>query len=805
MIFSTKLLGTSCLTAVAAMMFVTPAFSQEVPSPPQMPAQQGVASADHEVEGINDIVVTAQFRAQNLQDTPIAITAVDGATLAARSQTSITDIGRFAPNVALEPAAGIQGNSIAAFIRGIGQADASFALEPGVGVYIDDIYYGTTFGASMDLTDLDRVEVLRGPQGTLSGKNSVGGSVKLYSKRPTGSGKGFIEATYGRFDRLDLRGSFDLKLTDDLFLRASGVSKTADGYMKRLDYGCVNPTSGIPAVGGGGADCVIGTEGGRDYHGARLALRYAPDGSPLEINLVGDFSIDNSEIVATKLLYADNPSVRSYVAGDATAGIPFDSRFITGPRSYTNYATYQTGGNYTTVFGIPTQVTPGGFSTEPKSTAKSWGIAGTIEYQLSDVLSLTSITGYRRAKGTSGIDPDGSPLTLLLQQFTYSHQQFTQEVRLSGKFGDGLIDTTVGGFYYDARDELEGRNQIPTLLFDFLSNDLVKNRSASAFAHLEVHATDKINFIGGLRYTDDKKTYNYGRLNIDGTVPSGAFFTPNFLLAGLNGLSGAFSGSRVDYRIGANYAPTKDLLIYAQVATGFKGGGINPRPSAPDQVLAFDAETLTTYEAGIKSDFADRRVRLNGAVFLNEYNDIQLVRYQCPDSVVLSCSVPSNAGDARIFGFELEATVVPADGFQIDASVGYLNFDYKRITNPATLIDRSMISPFISKWQTSAGIQYVAELASGAKITPRFDWSYRSSFFYNAINNAFNKIDGYSLFNGRITFESAERAWSLSASVTNILNKFYYTGNAEAVGSFGNATGNPGRPREWSISLRRNF
>jgi iron complex outermembrane receptor protein len=796
------------LTACSiAAVTSAPAFAQDTAAPATS-AQTGAAQVSPTTtdtgSAIQEIVVTAQFRAQNVQDTPIAITAVDAATLNARSQTSITDIGDFAPNVALEPATGLQGNSIAAFIRGIGQLDASFALEPGVGVYIDDIYYGTTFGASMDLTDLDRVEVLRGPQGTLSGKNSVGGSVKLFSKRPTGSGKGFLEATYGRFDRLDFRGSFDLALSKDLFARVSAVSKSSDGYMKRLDYGCVNPSSGIPQADGND-DCVIGTEGGRDYKGVRVALRYAPEGSPLEVNLVGDYSKDDSQIAPSKLLYAANPAVRSYVAANPVGGIPFDGRFITGPKSYTSYATYGTGGNYTTVFGIPVQIAPGGFSTPPKSTAESWGVANTIELDLSDALSLTSITGYRRAQGTAGIDVDGSPLAILLQEFTFTHKQFTQEVRLSGKFGDGLIDTTVGGFYYDARDRLDGRNQIPTLLFDFLSDDRVKNRSVSAFGHLEVHLTDKLNLIGGLRYTDDKKQYNYGRRNIDGTVPSGVFFTPNFLLAGLDGLSGTFKGDRVDYRVGANYAPTSDLLLYAQVSTGFKGGGINPRPSAPDQVRTFGPEKLTTYEAGFKSDLFDRHVRINGAVFRNDYDGIQLVRYQCPDSVVLSCSVPSNAGDARIFGFELESTFIPVDGLQINAVLGYLDFDYRRITNPATLVTLDMIAPFVSKWQSSAGIQYVAEMGSGSTLTPRLDWSYRSDFYYNSVNTPFSKIEGYSTFNGRLTFDSANKDWQISAAVTNIFDKFYYTGVAENVGSFGVVTGNPGRPREWSISVRRSF
>lgn len=782
------------------------AFASLVASTATVPAvaQDVDAAATESTDQGDTIFVTAQFRAQDLQDTPIAITAIDAATLDARGQTSVTDLGDYAPNVKLEPATGLQGNSIAAFIRGIGQSDASFALEPGVGIYIDDIYYGTTFGAVMDLNDLERVEVLRGPQGTLAGKNSVGGAIRLYSEEPDGSTGGYLEATYGSFDRIDLRGSASFAITDDLFARISGLTRSQDGYMKRLDYGCLNPGSGIPSTGGD-EDCVLGTEGGTDLQSVRLALRYAPVDAPVEVNLRADYASDNSEIVPSKLIYADNPAVRSYVADDPLAGVPFDSRFITGPKSYTTYADYQTGGNYTTVFGSPTQVAPGGFRARPIGTAESWGLSAKVDVDLSPNLVLTSITGYRVAEGTSGIDVDGSPLNLLLQQFTYRHEQFTQELRLSAELADGLIDATVGGFYYDADDRIYGRNSIPTVLFDFIDKNEVTNRSISAFGHLEVHLTDRLDLVGGLRYTDDKKVYEYGRLNVDGTEPSGVPLTPNFLLAGLNGLTGPFAGDKIDYRLGANYDIGDDVMVYLQVATGFKGGGINPRPSAPDQVRSFGPETVTTYEAGFKSRLFDRRLRLNGAAFLNDYTDIQLVRYQCPDSVVLSCSVPSNAGNAEILGFELEAFLEPVDNLEIDASVGYLDFRYTEINNPATMVTEDMIAPFISKWQTSAGIQYAAELSGGASITPRLDWSYRSDFYYNSINNPYNKIDGYSLFNGRLTYTSADGDWAISGAVTNIFDKFYYRGKSENIGSYGVVTGNPGRPREWSISVRRNF
>ncbi|RKF21845.1 TonB-dependent receptor [Altericroceibacterium spongiae] len=798
---SANYLRYSCFLAASSALTLgvaAPAFAQDAEST----TAQAETAPTH---GGNEIVVTAQFREQNLQETPIAITAVDAGTLEARSQESVADLGNYAPNVSLSQASSIQGNAVAAFIRGVGQSDSSFALEPGVGIYIDDIYYGTTFGAVMDLTDLERVEVLRGPQGTLSGKNSVGGAVKLYTKEPDGDGGGFIDAKYGSFDRVELRGSAGFTITDGLYARVSGVSKTSDGYFTRLDYGCMNPGSGIPANVSTTDNCKIGTEGGQDMQAVRLALRYAPYGSPVEVNLRADYSTDKSETVPTKLIYADNPQARSYVADNPAGGIPFDSRFLTGPESYSSYATYAQGGNYTTDFGTLKQYQPGGFQADPHNSIESWGVSGKVDVDLADNLSMTSITGYRVADGTSGIDYDGSPISLIQAEFGYRHEQFTQELRLSAQLFDGLIDTTVGGFYYHAKDRLNGRQHIPTLLFDFIQDDHVKNRSISGFAHLEMHLTDRLNLIGGLRYTDDKKTYNYDRYNIDGTVPSGVPLTDNFLLAGLNGMSDTFSGSQVDYRIGANYDLTDDLMLYAQVSTGFKGGGVNPTPSVPDQIQTFGPEKVTTYEGGFKSELLDRRVTLNGAVFLNDYNDIQLVRYQCPESAVLACTVPSNAGDAKIFGFELEGMLEPVDGFTIDSSLGYLDFDYKSIKNPATMVTKDMIAPYISKWQLSAGMQYVAEFESGAKLTPRIDWNNRSSFYTMSINNPGNKIDGYSLVNARLTFDSADGDWSVSGGVTNLFDKFYYMALAENVNSYGVITGNPGRPREWTVSVRRRF
>ncbi|WP_404710471.1 TonB-dependent receptor [Sphingomonas sp. MMS24-J13] len=794
-------------TAALAVALVTaPADAQAagapVTAPGQTQAQAGVEATPH-ADQTADIVVTAQFRGQRLQDTPLAITAVNASTLEARSQTSVVDLGGYSPNVNLTPASSISGNALVAFIRGIGQTSSNFAYEPGVGMYIDDVYYGTTFGAMFDLTDLDRVEVLRGPQGTLAGKNSLGGAIKLFTKKPDGQGGGFVEATYGRFNRLDVRASADFKIGDGLYARISGVSKHDGAYFTDLDYGCVNPGKGIAASPNSSHSCKIGSEGGTDVKAGRLALRYAPDGSKLEINLAGDVSIDNSDAVATKLIYANNPNVRSYDASNIQGGIPFDSRFLTAPHSYTSYATFSAGGNYTTSFGIPNQVLPGTFSVAPDSTARGYGVSGTIDYALTDDVKLKSITAYRRVTGHYGLDPDGSPLDILTEYFFLKHSQFTQELRLTGRMGS-LIDYTVGGFYYKANDRIQNRIFIPTVLFDFLSNDPVSNRSISGFAHAEVHLSDSLNLIGGIRYTHDKKVYTFSRRNADGSPISGALFTTNFAAFGLDGLTGTYDKGHLDYRIGLNYRWSPELMTYAQVSTGYKGGGVNPTPYVKDQVIPFGPEKLTTWEAGFKSDLFDRVLRLNGAVFYNVYRDIQLTLYTCAFSATPNpCGAPANAGDAHVKGAEFEGSLHPVQGLTIDGSVGYLDFKYTRV-EAATGVALGMVAPFNNKWQASAGIEYAADFASG-KLTPRLDWTYQSSFYYNAVNGPLNRIDGRSLLNARLTYETANHDWSISAAVTNLTNKFYYLAKNDNAGNFGVDTGVVARPREWAVTVKRRF
>ncbi len=778
-----------------ALLCASPAFAQTA------------NPAETEIDD-NTILVTAQFRQQSVQDTPIAITAISGDTLAARSLNSVADLGAAAPNVNLSEATGIQGNAISAFIRGIGQEAASFALEPGVGIYIDDIYYGTTFGAVMDLTDLERVEILRGPQGTLAGKNSLGGAIRLFSRRPDGDGGGFVEATYGSFNRMDARATANFTIAEDLFARFSVVRNSRDGYFSLLDFGCANPGQGFVSDRPAG-DCEIGREGGKNLTAFRAAVRYAPAGSPFELNIVADVSRDRSDTLPAKLTAPLNPNVRSYVPGNPFAGVPFDSRFLTPAGSYTSYANGDPSGNYTTVFGFPYQVAPGIFTDEQENSADAWGLAATIDYDLSDDLTLTSITGYREASGATVADVDGAPTSIIKSRIGRSHEQFTQELRLSGQIGDA-VDFTVGSFYYNAHDIEVQRIQIPVFVYDFLTDDPSDNRSIAGFAHVEYHATDDLTVIGGLRYTDDKKTYSFSRANPDGspigTVSIGDMLPPlNFLIVGLDGLSSTFAGDRLDYRLGVNYRFSDQFMAYAQVATGYKGGGVNPQPFVPDQVDPFNPETLTTYEVGFKSDLFDRRLRLNVAAFRSYYHDIQRVVYFCPESTSTACGQTKNIADARYTGLEIEAFVEPVDGFTIDGSLAYLDAEYSRIIDAGSFVNLTDRPPFASEWQASVGAQYVVDLGGSGSITPRVDWNYLSQFYYQAVIGPFNSVPGRSLVNARITYESGDGDWSLSGSVTNLTDKYYYVAAADNVASLGNAASFVGRPQEWALTVTRRF
>jgi iron complex outermembrane receptor protein len=790
-----RLLGAA--SALALLLAAAPVMAQPAAAPTAgTPAPETPRGGD-----AGEVVVTAQFREQNLQRTPIAITAVNAAMLQNRGQTDISQVANQAPNVTLKPQSAAFGPSLGASIRGVGQYDFNPALEPGVGMYVDDVYYSTLTGSILDLLDLDRVEILRGPQGTLAGKNSIGGAVKLYSKRPTGSGSGFLQATYGGLNRLEARGSFDFALIPDkLMMRVAAVTRHQDGYVRVLDYACDTGDTSVPSLVQAG-NCELGKEGGKSYSAVRAALRWAAS-DKIDVNLIADYTHDNSENPAGTLLYSGPAISATGVLGAQYSfnGVPQDARFIPAD-PYVSYASYFDPGQT----NVPIIGTRQPLTAPMSQRYKGWGVSGTVDWTLADKLALKSITAWRAYTTIWGEDNDASPLPSSVGIEHLTHSQFSQELRLNGSIGNA-VDYTVGGFYFRQKS-IYGTHQDLNYagpFFDFLGNDPIVAHTKAGFAHAIWHVTDRLNFTGGVRYTAEDKDYTYSRLNRDGT--------PFVILSALNGLTGHYEGDRWDWRANVDYTFTPGLMAYFQYSTGFKGGGVNPRPFTAAQVQPFGPETLQAWEVGFKSQFLDRRVRLNAAAFLNKYDDIQLTLLSCPQfGPAPACALPQNAGNATVKGFEVETEVRPMGGLQFDGSLSYLDFRYDSInalaggpTQPNG-VQLSMTTPYTPKWKWSLGAQYEFDLSGKGSLIPRVDVSYQSAIFTNAVNTARNRIPAYTTANARLTWRSPNRDWEAAFEVTNLTDKLYYLTKFDLSSLQGVVTGQPALPREWALTVRRNF
>ena len=771
-------------------------------------AQQAAPPPDSAGSQVSEVVVTAQFRAENLQSTPLAITAMSSQMLEARNQTNVVDISNAAPNVTIRMAPQGFGNSAQVFIRGVGQTDFKYALEPGVGMYVDDVYYPTLFGTTFDLLDLDRIEILRGPQGTLAGKNSIGGAVKLYSKKPTGDGHGYAQATYGSYNRAEIRAGLDVPIVaEKLFLRVSGVGKRRDGYVDRIDFACAHPelAGNLPKNGQLiPTSCKLGTEGGEKDLALRAAARWLPAAN-LEVNVVADVLADDSEAQANTLMYVDprgyaGPATTANPLGQTAAwnyqtnqplyGVLYDNRFLP-PNHYVSYSTYTDLKN--------------GHVNPPISTTHSWGVEGDIQWHIAGDLNLRSITAYRQYNGEFSQDQDVTPLNLQTLYHHLYHHQFSEELRLSGSAFSNRVDWVVGGFHINSRSTDQGYvdigqssralpngNYVNTTGLVFYLDDPVTDRNNSGFAHATFHATEKLELEGGVRYSDEKKVYT--------------FYRSNPVLAAINGPAPPAQFSRWDYRADVNYHWTPTVMTYASISTGFRGGGVNPRPFTPSQALPFGPETLTAYEAGLKSELFERRVRFNLAAFFNNYKDLQLSAAGVIDG--FSVIIPRNVGEAHMKGVEAEVEAHPMPRLMINASGSYLDFYYVDLGTAAGVPGGPCMSckpPLSPTWKFNLGGQYEIALPGGSSLTPRLDFTWQSEMFNEPTNNPRSAQPSYGVLDGRVTWRSSDRSWEAAVFVTNLTNKFYWYNISDGQNTFGVISGQPARPREWAVSVKKNF
>lgn len=797
-------LTTSLAAAAAVLALPTATLAQSAPTtPPVTPssdadtrpspaitrqAETAPASPDAEETGLEEITVTARRRSENLQDTPISVVALSGETLEARQVNSVGDLGRFTPNVSLEQGSAISGSSssVTAFIRGIGQTDFNLTIDPGVGLYVDGVYVSRSVGALLDTVDLEQVQVLRGPQGTLFGKNTIGGAIVLTSRRPSNKFELTAEATTGRYNRADGRLVANVPISEMLKLRLTGSVQTRDGYVTRLSDG--------------------GMQGNKNSYSGRIQALIEPN-SRLSLLFSVDGTHTREQSIASTLIAVDEnaqfPFFHNKILNASVCGAPgtptpkndacYTDRWITG----NPYSTYASGGNY--------------------SDLDLWGVSATVEYSF-DSFAIKSITAYRNLDSRFNIDVDQSPILIDETRNEYTQEQVSQELQLSGSAIDDRLKYLVGLYYLNEKGT--DRNGLSFVIAEFLSGGRVNNDSYAAFAQATFRATERLGVTLGGRYTSEEKRFRPDQVILadrtggsllllsrcfvretpiippDPTCTADPRLNPNGNLI-LPTAERKTSAKEFTPAVTVDYKVTGDILAYASYSKGFKSGGFTQRVFPPEPVTpSFGPEFVDTYEIGLKTELFDRRVRLNTAAFYADYDDLQII---VADGIAPKVR---NAGAARIQGFETELEIAATDRIRLQGGVGYTDAKYRSISPLAAPVTVDSDLPNAPEWTGTANFTVEAIEADWGGLTVRGDWSYKSGTYKEAVNDPRSFQPAYSLFGASATLALLQDRLQISVGATNLSDERYLLTTYNNIGAQGHVEGSYARPREWYLLLK---
>ncbi|QMW23651.1 TonB-dependent receptor [Sandaracinobacteroides saxicola] len=719
---------TAALLASSAL-FTMPLFAQA-------PAAPAVSAA----EAGDDIVVTARRRSESLISVPIAVTAISGETLAAQGAPDITSLQRQTPNLTLEVARG-SNSTLIAFIRGVGQQDPLWGFEPGVGLYVDDVYIARPQGAVLDVFDVARVEVLRGPQGTLYGRNTIGGAIKYVTNRLGNELKLKAKAAYGSYNQVDLVGQVTLPLTDTLSVGGAVAWYNRDGYGRNL-------TTGVDQYD-------------KDVLAARVSVEWAPSDAVF-IRLAGDQTLDKS-----------NPKHGTRLLGNA--GLP---------------AFEPTASVYDTRAGIGND-----------NRVKTRGASLTAEFKPGEGLTLKSITALRDGRTDTLIDFDNTAGPVLDVPAFYSDRQFTQELQLliEGERLQGVL----GAYYLNGRASGAFDTVLGLANLTILTSGTVKTKSYALFGDLSYALTDTVKLSAGLRWTKDDKVGTVFRRNYTGI--RSPLFGNAAAIPGLvrTDYTNDRSDEKATPRVSLSWTPEPDLNVYASWGRGFKSGGFDMRGDAvftPGTVNGYKPETIDSYELGVKGAFIDRTLFLNLAGFYSKYKD-QQVTIQVPGAAGIA-SIVDNAGKANIHGFEAEARVVASKNLSANFVFGYTRAKYTEFKTfiaggsvPVDVADQRVFQN-TPKYVFNASLTWSQDVAGGTvAFTPAL--SYRSALSVFEIPNALLDQPGYALVDASINWTSGDGRLRLGVHGRNLTDERYRVGGYNFPGAlFGNSIiGYYGPPR----------
>jgi iron complex outermembrane recepter protein len=715
---------------------------------------------------LQEVIVTARRTEESLQSAPIAITAVSGAELQERGATQIAAVADFAPNVNFSFGGTSSGSTAAAvmFIRGVGQNDFLPTTEPGVGLYVDGAYYGRTVGSLIELLDLERVEVLRGPQGTLFGRNTIGGAINVTTHAPGDSFGAQLRGTIGTDNRRDLVAKVDVPLSESFRAGAAFLTRNRDGYVHRLD--------GVE-------------QGGDDVLGGRVNFLWEISPS-LQARLSVDGVREREESAPEVLLNVVDNGAFPTLFNNNTFGNGSQDPACRGGGSLDNPACY----NDQFALGPFSSASSG----DSQSDVDTWGSTLNLSWELNDALTLKSITAYREVEADLARDPDGSAYDIFSTHDAFAQNQLSQELQLVAAPWNGRVNV-VGGAYYFTEDaeDFAFVTLVPPTAPLFVGGE-IDNENYAFFGELTYHLTDRLHLTGGARYTNESKSYFGTSLRGFGGPPSVSVLTGD--AAGEQTLD----DDHVTWRGSVSYDFAPKVTGYATASTGFKSGGFTMRITEPNTTLPrFGPEFIDTYEIGVKTQMPVQGLRLNVAAFWSEYDDIQL------DGVIPGAfgTMTFNGGDAQIKGLEAELDWIPTASLRVSTSVGYLDSKYTHI-NPGSVVKLSDELIRAPQWTASAGLTYLVNLGAHGSITPRLDATYKSETHFEAVNTPFAVDDGYVALNLRIPYVSPDELWRVELGIENVTDERYLVA-ADTNIAIGYEVGVYARPRNWSLAVERRF
>lgn len=636
------LIATAC--AAVAFVQVTPALAQ------QQPQNTDGASADSPSSGIEDIVVTAQRRAENLQDVPVAVTALSATALDAKGITSTIDLTAVTPGLTYTTV----GGAALPRIRGVGTAISLGGNENPVSTYVDGVYIASATASVLSFNNIDQIAVLKGPQGTLFGRNATGGLIQITTREPDQQLGGQVDLTYGNLDTFGanayLTGGISPSVSADIALY---YQDQRDGYGRNLQ---------------------TGTEVNK-YRNFAVRSKWKLDIGPDTVaRLILDYSETKSAIPAFRAVYGTTP----------INGIPF------------------TGGKYDIASDV-----------DPLLRSKQGGVSLNITHDFGSV-SLLSITAYRKSRYHSLFDIDKISSHIAIADFTQPDNQFSQELQLLSS-DDGPFSWVLGAYLFKARSAYD------PLLIDNVPNDIFINsvqraESYAGFAQGTYDIADTTSLTVGLRYTTETKKYRAaGRI-----VLASGFVINN------PEVSDDITANKLTWRLALDHHFNDDILGYVSYNRGFKSGGFNPQ-SFVQPLLPFKPEVLDAFEAGLKADLLDRRLRINGAGFYYDYQNIQINAFQAGISTIY------NAASAKIYGVDFDLTAAPTDALTLTAGLSMLHarfgdfpgavFSTPQVPNGTTILGGNVVStgnangnrlPLTPDWTLNLGADYTVPLDKGS-------------------------------------------------------------------------------------------